>query len=856
MAMFGIPSGLVERIRSGEAVLVAGLGFHLRPSIPGWAALVRHLARAMPHEEGAIFDPRPVADDLISQGRLGPAVAFVRQRLSDTDLCRALDDVFSAGYPPSEAMSIVGHLPWHGVVTSSFHGTWDAVLGGDGRTYQAIDGAILARQGVAPAGPFVLSALGRTGAPQTLCLSATDLRRRATAGAVTAFLRDRFAERPFVFVGFRPGDPDLEFLATRVLGSTPTGAEHFLLLESVPDAGPGAAAALGADLDLTAVAFPGALPDLVRALADAVAGEAGYSRIVTPSPALAAALLQGDPSDWLRHIREEIEAAPAAEKAALWEGAGDVHRDRMGSPVQAMASYRSALALAPARQSVLQKLADLYVAHQHFRAADDVLMRLARLETNPLARAHLMERAAIIQRDELDSPVRAAQLLARALEDNPGFEAAFGALDEMLSQQGNWPLLSKLCQKILTQPPRDADGPVRRRAAQRLAVVAMEILEDQKLGLWALEASLALGSDDLAQRQRVADLCVKAGVGYENRAISHHQALLARDPDRMGSYRALADLYLAIGDRDRLHATAATLVFLRKADDDLKDLYEKGLSSRAGVTPSPLHPSIARSIAHPDEDPRASDLLAIVGRCLSSSRAEPEDVLGATDGMVLVSPRDPRPIFAAIANAATFLGLEKPVMYTNPLGGPVSYHWLRGDGPLRDAIVLTPGLAGLADPSQALFIAAVLVARLRPEARLAAVDSGTLVDIGARGALHVAGVGPGATTDREGIERFSAELRAFLSPGSDGDLTTAARAFAGNGDSPDLGRWQTGLHLSGTRLAFLLTHDLGVAARALAAEPPGLCPLPAKQRLKDLVGFSVSETYFAARKALGLSRDD
>ena len=131
-----------------------------------------------------------------------------------------------------------------------------------------------------------------------------------------------------------------------------------------------------------------------------------------------------------------------------------------------------------------------------------------------------------------------------------------------------------------------------------------------------------------------------------------------------------------------------------------------------------------------------------------------------------------------------------------------------------------------------------------------------MVDLGVQGALHVAGIGTAGTADRDGLERFAAELRAFLPPGSDGDLTNAARAFVGDGTGPDLPRWQAALHLTATRLAFLLTRDLGVAARALAAEPPGLCPLPAKQRLKDLVGFSVSESYFAARNVLGLSRDD
>ena len=35
-------------------------------------------------------------------------------------------------------------------------------------------------------------------------------------------------------------------------------------------------------------------------------------------------------------------------------------------------------------------------------------------------------------------------------------------------------------------------------------------------------------------------------------------------------------------------------------------------------------------------------------------------------------------------------------------------------------------------------------------------------------------------------------------------------------------------------------------------EPTTISPLPAKQRLKDLLSYSVSEDYFAVRKFLGL----
>jgi len=84
-------------------------------------------------------------------------------------------------------------------------------------------------------------------------------------------------------------------------------------------------------------------------------------------------------------------------------------------------------------------------------------------------------------------------------------------------------------------------------------------------------------------------------------------------------------------------------------------------------------------------------------------------------------------------------------------------------------------------------------------------------------------------------------------------VSTARRLVAHSGGSPpDVESWCTGVELTATRVAFLLTSDLGVSARALSVETSPGQPLTSKQRLKDLIGFSISEAYFDARKMLGM----
>jgi golgin subfamily B member 1 len=127
--------------------------------------------------------------------------------------------------------------------------------------------------------------------------------------------------------------------------------------------------------------------------------------------------------------------------------------------------------------------------------------------------------------------------------------------------------------------------------------------------------------------------------------------------------------------------------------------------------------------------------------------------------------------------------------------------------------------------------------------------------VGLEAALHLAGLKPPSEALRADAERVIAQIGALLPAASrDHIVATARRLVAQHGGSPpDVERWCTGVELTATRAAFLLVNDLGAAARSLSAETSAGQPLTAKQRLKDLIGFSASEAYFEARKLLGMT---
>ena len=67
--------------------------------------------------------------------------------------------------------------------------------------------------------------------------------------------------------------------------------------------------------------------------------------------------------------------------------------------------------------------------------------------------------------------------------------------------------------------------------------------------------------------------------------------------------------------------------------------------------------------------------------------------------------------------------------------------------------------------------------------------------------------------------------------------------------------WRTATDLTANRVGLILCNDLETAARRVAVETGGVSTLSAKDRLRDLLSYSVSEGYFAVRRHLGLAQE-
>jgi hypothetical protein len=69
----------------------------------------------------------------------------------------------------------------------------------------------------------------------------------------------------------------------------------------------------------------------------------------------------------------------------------------------------------------------------------------------------------------------------------------------------------------------------------------------------------------------------------------------------------------------------------------------------------------------------------------------------------------------------------------------------------------------------------------------------------------------------------------------------------------DMKRWMAGVDLSADRLGLLLGNDLKIANAVIDASPDDASVVSKKDRLRELLVYSVSEQYFELRKALGIA---
>jgi tetratricopeptide (TPR) repeat protein len=545
--MAKLPPALVESLRLRQVVLVAGARCSELADLPAWPALAAALVDWVDDSER-----QAEVRALLEGGRTLAALARLRDILSDDVVTEVISDAVPADRAVPAAIAAVAAVPWRALVTSALDELWpraaeDAapLLPGDSHDLDQPQ-------------RMLLHLLGRAAVPASLCLGPRDVRTKVALAGTGALLAEAHRRWSFVFVGFQPGDPDLALVAERLLGSSASEREDFLLC---PGLGEAEAQVLGAELALTAVALEGDLTGALEALAEAwdsvkessrppVEDVDGWLELWARDPGDAEApRVLAEAADRLREAkawerlvailvqRAELSREPAEQVAALRE-VGRIFDAELEQPDRAYRAMVTALRLEPDNLEVVADLKRLARKANLWEEFVSEYGGLVQTMADPGDSAHHVIEMGRIYAEDAGRHDQAIASFERVLAHDPGSPEALAGLEGLYRQAGRWGDLARILHE---REERATDASLRRKLRTERIELLLSRLHDGPAAVEALEAAVSDDPDD-----RVALRSLEALYREQHReqerlgTLERLLPLAESDEERIGLLRRLA----------------------------------------------------------------------------------------------------------------------------------------------------------------------------------------------------------------------------------------------------------------------------------------------------------------------------
>lgn len=382
-----------------------------------------------------------------------------------------------------------------------------------------------------------------------------------------------------------------------------------------------------------------------------------------------------------------------------------------------------------------------------------------------------------------------------------------------------------------------------------------ERLPDLPNAIVAAAEIARLVPDDGAERLVLGALRRRAGdlAG----AVAAYETALTHAPSRHDAMRALLDVHLEAKASDRAWCVASALAFEGALPDAHRAFYEARRARRLPRLAGKLDRAAWATFARREPNPAMTELFTRVAHLEWRWRTRGHETPKAM--------RDPRLRPAALAARA----FRPAFAYAlDTLGLPAQEHVLAVAG--AEAPALEPGadLDAAADGfglREILFVAGRHAAFHRPwHLLLLSIPREVRELVGSFwGGIVLAhpNTAPppiAAEITREVVVR----LRGVMTPALEGPLREAVdrvvattKLDATSAWSTELYEWRTAQELTSARAGLLLSGDLDVAKKMLAAEPAIELGVPLADAMADLVVFAASGAYARARRRLGLGEE-
>jgi golgin subfamily B member 1 len=553
------------------------------------------------------------------------------------------------------------------------------------------------------------------------------------------------------------------------------------------------------------------------------------------------------------------------EKLAFHEEIIAIYKDKLANQQKAIAAYLEALELKPDARNLLVDVLELLHETKQWKKAVEILMRLANLETGK-AKAKYLEAAGIITNAELHSPDEAVEMFNQALDEFPEHLKPFERIDKIMTAKKDWTNQQRNYRKMIKRLGQDVETPEKKGMQLALWHGLGEIyrsrLKQYREAAEAFEVCVRLEPDNLGRHQILAELYQVQGPECYEKAIREYRLLISRakDPkDMASSLKILRKLYAELGKYDQVWCVAATLAYLKQADAEELRFFEQYRSKGLARVKARLNEeNWQKQIFHPNEDRYVSLVLANISQTVIALRAEEHREYGikrkdrrdlATDQLMLSR---------VFVYASQVLGVSMPELYLRQdWAGEMEFVSAREKQQLCPALIVGSALLQGRQEKELAYALGKRLTLLRSDHVLRwprIVPQVSELKAFFLAALKLVQSKVPVKPDMEQAVAQRVELlRKFMPPQHQETLVEVVRRFLDSKAEVDLHRWAVAVDYTSTRAGLLLCNDLEVAVQQVLSEPIAVGSADPKEKVRDLIQWSVSEEYFELRSHLGLA---
>jgi tetratricopeptide (TPR) repeat protein len=562
---------------------------------------------------------------------------------------------------------------------------------------------------------------------------------------------------------------------------------------------------------------------------------------------------QGNYGELLKLLDQRIVASADDEvRYAVLVKRGDIEATQLNDREAAAKSYVAALGLSDGDRNVLAKLMTVYSEGEEWSKLCDVLVRLAGLVDASEVKAKYLATAGSVAASRLDKPERAADLYSRALEAEPSHASAFRGLCDSLTRSSEW---SRLASALRTYAERNAESlsPDERAALwDRVGETCEKRLMRIDEAVQAYEEARKATPDEQSRLERLAQLYGQHPNRYGDRAVALQEELLALNPYRVESYKALRQLYTQLKRPDEAWVVCQALRGLNMAEPEEETFFKRHRVRAPATALECISDELWEDhLLHEDQEPLLTNIFAMLQPAAVLENGRSLESLGLTAQQQIQCDTSDS-VMAQMLFYASGVSLVPlpPVFNREGDAGGISFVLSSPPG-----IGLGPA-AFQRTPDQALaFMAGRQLSYFRPGHLMRHLaPSGSALRGWLLSAIRVANPRfPVPESLVHIVEQHQTALAQTLQRPQEQALQSLIERLLREHPEVDTKRWALGVDLTADRLGFVLANSLDAAVAVVRASPADCSFANERERLKALYPYAVSSRYTALRRATGIA---